>query len=108
MFEVSGNRANPLPTEYILGGGNVESLFTPMPPLCVGASGHGELELSSDDSEQFGGPNIELQDRLREFRGDPGTHQFTVGEVSGLKLLRKPFSLTGGDLNSSVTLQNGG
>ncbi len=49
--------------------------------FCVGRSGHEDLELFSEDTAQFGGPNTQLQNRLRDFRGMPGTHEFRVGEV---------------------------
>ena len=84
IFVVPSYMATPQPNEAILGPRRqtgIERLFTPLPPFCVGRSGHGDLEWFSDDPAQFGGPNIELQEWLREYSGVPGTHEFTAGQV---------------------------
>ncbi len=59
--------------QYAPGGGVIT--------FCAGQAGHGDLELFAEGSAQFGGPNTELQDRLRGFRRMAGTHEFRVGEV---------------------------
>lgn len=84
IFDVPSYMATPRPSEYILGprqNENIGSLLIPLPPFCVGRYGHGDLEWFSDDPAQFGGPNVELEERLRDYRGVPGTHEFTVGQV---------------------------